>query len=51
LIEERKKGEIDEVEIVGYGTTTDDKKFPQLQFGDGSVTLGVSEEWFEIIEE
>lgn len=57
IIEERKIGEIDEVEIVGYGTRfidgkiQEDKNLPQFQFGDGSITTCISVDWFEIIEE
>ena len=52
VIESRKAGEQDEGEIFAYGSTLEheiDKRYPQIQFGDGSVTDCLSQEWFEII--
>ena len=53
VVEERKVGETDDVDIIGYATTVNsdnDKNFPQLQFGDGSVTLAVSADWFKVVD-
>ena len=56
-IETRKVGDIDEVDIVGFaasyndGEWEEDHQRPQLQFGDGSVTLSVERSWFKIIED
>ena len=53
-------GEVHEVDIVDFGTTADpnpggngfipNKNWPQLEFGDGSVSTGIPLEVFEIIE-
>jgi hypothetical protein len=49
-------GEVTEFDIFGYaerfvkGKLKEDKTLPNIQFGDGSVTFGVSTEWFEVIE-
>lgn len=50
--EQRHAGDEDDVEIIGYGITLgvgEDMRWPQLQFGDGTVTLCVQRNWFEII--
>ena len=53
-------GEVHEVDVVDFATTADpnpggngfvpNKNWPQLEFGDGSVSTGIPLECFEIIE-
>ena len=53
-------GEVHEVDVVDFGLRADpklggngfvpDKNWPQLEFGDGSVSTGIPLEIFEIIE-
>ena len=48
-------GEQTEFDVFGYlervidGKLEEDKNFLNIQFGDGSVSFGVSKEWFEEI--
>ena len=53
-------GEVHEVDVIDFATTADpnpggngfvpNKNWPQLEFGDGSVSTGIPLECFEIIE-
>ena len=53
-------GEVHEVDVVDFATTADpnpggngfvpNRNWPQLEFGDGSVSTGIPLECFEIIE-
>ena len=53
-------GEVHEVDVVDFATTADpnpggngfvpNKNWPQFEFGDGSVSMGIPLEVFEIIE-
>ncbi len=53
-------GEVHEVDVVDFATTADpkpggngfvpNKNWPQLEFGDGTVSTGIPLEVFEIIE-
>lgn len=53
-------GEVHEVDVIDFATTSDpnpggngfvpNKNWPQLEFGDGSVSTGIPLEVFEILE-
>lgn len=59
-VESFEVGEVHDVDVVDFGTTIDtkpggngyvpNKNWPQLEFGDGTVTTGVHLEVFEILE-
>jgi hypothetical protein len=56
VIEARKCGDEDDVDVVAYGSVLrhgkviEDKSKPQLQFGDGSITGCVDADWFAIVD-
>ena len=49
IVEERKAGEVEDVDIFGYASSYSGKKFPQIQFGDGSITGAIDEDWFRVL--